>query len=114
MMNGQHFVNAPSLFLKEIPSDFIIQNKPVRAKAAEVSNDERYKLKADFSTKKPIPAPIDAKPDFEVGDKVKHIKFGKGEVLAINPAGADYEVTVDFGRLGKKKLMARLSKLVKV
>ena len=40
---------------------------------------------------------------YDVGDMVKHIKFGKGKVLEIVSGGRDYEVTVDFEKAGVKK-----------
>jgi DNA helicase-2/ATP-dependent DNA helicase PcrA len=40
------------------------------------------------------------------------MRYGSGEIVAINPAGADYEVTVNFDKAGEKKIMAHLSKLI--
>ena len=37
---------------------------------------------------------------YQVGDRVRHIKFGDGEVMAIVSGGRDYEVTVDFDKAG--------------
>ena len=37
---------------------------------------------------------------YKVGDRVSHIKFGAGEVMAIVEGGRDYEVTVDFDKAG--------------
>jgi len=51
---------------------------------------------------------------YSVGDMVKHIKFGKGKVLEIVPGGRDYEVTVDFEKVGVKKMFASFAKLKKV
>ena len=53
-------------------------------------------------------------PDYEVGDTVKHIKFGTGVVQAIKDGGKDYEVTVDFPKYGPKKMFAGFAKLKKV
>lgn len=55
-----------------------------------------------------------AQNDYEVGDTVKHIKFGKGVVTSIVSAGIDAEVTVDFERVGEKKMFASLVKLKKI
>ncbi|MCL2355566.1 MAG: UvrD-helicase domain-containing protein [Defluviitaleaceae bacterium] len=62
--------------------------------------------KKTFSTKV-------APPDFSAGDNVKHIKYGVGKVLEITPAGADYEVTVQFPGAGQKKFMSGLARLVR-
>ena len=59
--------------------------------------------------------PMDgAQADYAVGDTVKHIKFGKGVVKSINPAGSDKEVTVEFERVGEKTMFASLVKLKKI
>ena len=51
---------------------------------------------------------------YQVGDRVRHIKFGDGEVMAIVSGGRDYEVTVDFDKAGTKKMFASFAKLKKV
>ncbi|MBO5426193.1 MAG: DNA helicase PcrA [Lachnospiraceae bacterium] len=52
--------------------------------------------------------------NYEVGDTVKHLKFGKGTVTAVVPAGSDQEITVDFERVGEKKMFASLVKMKKL
>ncbi len=52
--------------------------------------------------------------DYVVGDRVRHIKFGDGEVMAIVAGGRDYEVTVDFDKAGTKKMFASFAKLKKI
>ncbi len=51
---------------------------------------------------------------YEVGDRVRHMKFGDGEVMAIVAGGRDYEVTVDFDKAGTKKMFASFAKLKKL
>ena len=53
-------------------------------------------------------------PDYQVGDRVRHIKFGEGTVQAIIDGGRDFEVTVEFDRFGVKKMFAAFAKLVRV
>jgi DNA helicase-2/ATP-dependent DNA helicase PcrA len=52
--------------------------------------------------------------NYQVGDKVRHMKFGPGEVVEVIPAGSDQEITVDFERVGKKKMFASLVKMKKI
>ena len=52
--------------------------------------------------------------DYEVGDTVRHIKFGVGVVEKIQDGGRDYEVTVNFERFGVKKMFAAFAKLKKL
>jgi DNA helicase-2/ATP-dependent DNA helicase PcrA len=52
------------------------------------------------------------KPPFEIGNRVRHAKFGIGVVVACNPVRDDSEVTVAFpGVVGVKKLVQKLAKL---
>ena len=51
---------------------------------------------------------------YAAGDRVSHMKFGEGTVLAIDEGGRDFEVTVEFDEFGVKKLFAGFAKLKKV
>lgn len=51
---------------------------------------------------------------YQVGDRVRHFKFGDGEVTSIVSGGRDYEVTVDFDKAGTKKMFAAFAKLKKI
>ncbi|OBQ54186.1 UvrD-helicase domain-containing protein [Tamlana sp. s12] len=46
-----------------------------------------------------------------VGNKVKHIRFGTGEVLKIEGTGADVKAEINFQHGGTKKLLLRFAKL---
>lgn len=50
---------------------------------------------------------------YEVGDRVRHIKFGEGVVTSIVRGGRDFEVTVDFTTAGTKKMLASFANLKK-
>lgn len=52
--------------------------------------------------------------DYKEGDRVKHMKFGEGTVQKILAGGRDFEVTVDFDKVGVKKMFASFAKLKKV
>ncbi len=51
---------------------------------------------------------------YDVGDRVKHVKFGEGTVLGIVKGARDYEVSVEFDNFGVKKMFAAFAKLVKI
>lgn len=53
-------------------------------------------------------------PDYVVGDRIKHRKFGEGVVSDILDKGRDYEVTVLFDTAGPKKMFASFAKLEKI
>ena len=46
-----------------------------------------------------------------VGNLVKHIRFGTGEVLKIEGTGADVKAEINFQHGGVKKLLLRFAKL---
>lgn len=52
--------------------------------------------------------------DYQVGDRVKHIKFGCGVVQEIKDGTKDYEVTVCFDTAGVKRMFASFAKLEKL
>jgi DNA helicase-2/ATP-dependent DNA helicase PcrA len=123
--------NSPSRFLAEVrmdrmtPVNMMGKPKEFRASAASgLGHGERdiahiphkaaYKPKPDMPP--PLPAPKNKTLDFVVGDRVTTgmTKYGEGEVLEIRPAGADYEVTILFETVGRKKFMSSFAKIVKV
>ncbi|MCM1136584.1 MAG: UvrD-helicase domain-containing protein [Clostridium sp.] len=54
------------------------------------------------------------KPAYDVGDRVKHIKYGEGTVADLEPGPRDYKVTVDFDGSGRKIMYAGFAKLEKI
>lgn len=52
--------------------------------------------------------------DYKEGDRVSHLKFGEGTVKNIKDGGKDYEVTVEFDRVGQKRMFASFAKLKKI
>ncbi len=111
--------NPISRFYKEIPVEYI---ENIGLAAPETfernfsSNKSSYrdtisKANEYFSTNTSKLANKDL--DFTIGDNVKQMKYGVGTVTDIKPAGADFEVTVEFPAHGTKKFMAHLSKLKK-
>ena len=64
--------------------------------------------KKQFEVKKPSAL------EYAEGDFVRHVKFGTGTVISIVDGGKDFEVTVDFDKVGTKKMFASFAKLKKV
>lgn len=52
--------------------------------------------------------------DYQVGDTVRHRKFGVGVVTDIQDGKKDYEVTVDFENFGIRRMFASFAKLEKI
>lgn len=122
MTRGQTQYNPPSRFLKEIPEEYLDQAKKEvsREKAAYISSGSRPgRQKQNEAATKPYHLDdYKVKPlsrlDYEVGDVVKHIKFGQGVVQEIVQGGKDFEVTVLFDKVGRKKMFASFAKLKKI
>ncbi len=53
------------------------------------------------------------KPDYEVGDRVRHVKFGEGTVTDLKKSDNDWQVTVEFPN-GSRVMKASFAKLVKL
>lgn len=121
MIRGNTQYNQQSRFLQEIPFFLLNTQQPLNNK-----KNISYNKKQPFSKKnnylfnqkpyetKSIPVTQSASIDFTEGDIVKHLKYGIGEVIRIEPGGADYQVTVDFNKVGVKKLLASFAKLKKM
>ncbi len=57
---------------------------------------------------------VGVKPDYDIGDRVRHVKFGEGTVTDLEPGPRDFKVTVDFDDAGTKVMYAAFAKLIKV
>lgn len=125
MVRGETQYNIASRFLKEIPESLIgtvsgtLRERP----QMEIARNQTYaKAKAAFHSqafgiKRPVQQFKVASgegPGYDVGDRVRHMKFGEGLVTAITEGGRDYEVTVEFDRFGVKKMFAAFAKLQKM
>jgi len=115
---GQPNFNRRSRFLDDVPSDLIVtpgghpMMPPVpRQVMADRTGAYRTLESAPMREKAALRGPT-WKPPFEVGQHVRHAKFGIGVVVACNPLKEDSEVTVAFpGVVGIKKLVQGLAKL---
>ena len=58
--------------------------------------------------------PMGSAPDYGVGDRVRHTKYGEGTVLALEKGTKDYQVTVMFDTMGQRSMYAGFAKLKKL
>lgn len=125
MLYGKFSYNSNSRFVKEIPTNDVeidgltvskTENKmPVKDVINQTSRNYKPtndKLSAYLSTNKSTDNSKTL--DFEVSDKVKHLKYGVCEVMEIKPAGADFQVKLRTQKGDEKSVMGILSKLKKV
>lgn len=120
MIRGETQYNKVSRFVREIPRELVDMGRPIpEKKAPEINMGSSYEqMRQAFRAKAFEPKQFTVKKadglDYGVGDTVKHVKFGIGTVKDITEGGRDYEVTVDFDRVGVKKMFASFAKLKKV
>ena len=123
MIRGETQYNRVSRFVREIPRELIDLGHTIQEKKPKV--EELIPTPAKYSKMKEILQGRNYKPrefkvtkanslDYEVGDTVRHIKFGVGIVKEIVEGGRDYEVTVEFDKVGVKKMFASFAKLKKI
>lgn len=55
-----------------------------------------------------------SEPDYTIGDRVLHVKYGEGTVLNLTKEPRDYKVTVEFDGAGQKIMYASFAKLQKI
>ncbi|HIW83652.1 MAG TPA: DNA helicase PcrA [Candidatus Dorea gallistercoris] len=126
MVRGETQYNKMSRFLKEIPLELLStgavfqkgseegQEKPKPQSAYQQARQVfRAKAFAGLKQGKQFGSPSNSL-DYQVGDRVRHMKFGDGTVTNIIEGGRDYEVTVDFDGPGTKKMFAAFAKLVRI
>ena len=120
MIRGETQYNKVSRFIKEIPRELVELGREFpEKKLKEIPMPTSYQqMKQAFKQPAFIPKQFEVKKaqglDYGVGDTVKHIKFGAGVVTDITEGGRDYEVTVNFDKVGVKKMFASFAKLKKI
>lgn len=120
MTRGETQYCKTSRFVREIPREYIkLERTLPEKKTPEINMGSSYQqMKEAFRAKAFSPKQFTVTKatslDYQVGDTVKHIKFGVGIVTSITEGGRDYEVTVDFDRVGIKRMFASFAKLKKV
>lgn len=143
MVHGSTNFEEVSRFVKEIPKHYLeyeekafgyapanMDRIPSKKPAEQVIQLKAYGKNNPYTRSATLNANPSANPGFgkafpmgnaasapasyEVGDKVRHIKFGNGEVIDVIPSGGDQEIVVNFDRVGEKHLFASLVKMKKL
>ena len=129
MRNGEMNFNRPSRFINEIPRHLVKQTYGAVLKMETESKPTEFsRTKASLYTKNrknPFAnnpyiqkgmgsaSPAGA-PDYQVGDRVSHTKFGQGIVRSLTKLTNDYEVVIEFDGFGQRKLRSSFAKLTKL
>lgn len=134
MIRGETQYNAVSRFVKEIPV-LLMDNTLPKPKIPKEDMDYRPKAvlrkKMTATENKPFIAQgmaglnqiagiskggavMTEELDYVEGDRVTHVKYGEGSVVAIQKEPRDYKVTVVFDRAGQKIMYASFAKLKRI
>ena len=123
MVRGETQYNKMSRFLKEIPMELLATGIKFEKEEREEEKPQPWQQARQSFRSKPFTAPKPVQqfkvaggkgPGYDVGDRVRHVKFGEGIVTSIVEGGRDYEVTVEFDTAGTKKMFAVFAKLQKI
>lgn len=122
MIRGETQYNKMSRFLKEIPLNLLASGELIEKDEEKPKATAYFQAKQTFKTKafakvKPTQQfgiSKESGPGYDVGDRVRHTKFGEGLVTAMTEGGRDFEVTVQFDGAGVKKMFATFAKLQKL
>lgn len=129
MLNGEMNFNRPSRFINEIPRHLVKQtygavlkpeteSKPTefsRTKASLYTKDRKNPFANNPYIQKGMGSASPAgAPDYQVGDRVSHTKFGQGIVRSLTKLTNDYEVVIEFDGFGQRKLRSSFAKLTKL
>ena len=98
-LHGNDIFNPPSRFIKEIPSECIMEIRPKASVTVPYSRNESKPM--DFEDQIGI----------ALGQKVQHPKFGQGIVLNYEGAGESARIQVNFESAGTKWLVLSFANL---
>ena len=129
MRNGEMNFNRPSRFINEIPRHLVkhtygavlkpeTESKPTefsRTKASLYTKNRKNPFANNPYIQKGMGSASPAgAPDYQVGDRVSHTKFGQGIVRSLIKLTNDYEVVIEFDGFGQRKLRSSFAKLTKL
>ena len=141
MQRGEVQYNAVSRFVKEIPVDLLDQYTPLSERRPQDTNTQAAGIQRPRAILRPHATAVQNKPyiargvgalnqaagihtgagvfsadapDYEAGDRVRHVKYGEGTVIKKEKEPRDYKVTVEFDKAGTKIMYAAFAKLKKV
>ena len=135
-IHGMQEANKPSRFLKELPEALLEKQEGPRRQMAmqrrsesmgaasnraengrmfvrQFRNESLEQQKQRMMGHPVMDVKKETLQNWKVGDRVSHRKFGLGVIEDVQPLNADCQVTVQFVKVGTKKLIAGLAGLKK-
>lgn len=125
LLHGQTSYNPPSCFIEEIPPELTTVISPDRPFSAGFSYRSHYgygetadtyapKSKIGYTASVSAAKKQSAIPDYSVGERVNHKKFGDGMIISAEKMGNDVLLEIAFDSVGTKKLLAKVAPLTKI
>ncbi len=134
MLYGSTTRNRPSRFLMDIPAELTETHKAPRLYGGYNSGYKQYGEYGEGQTRPVIPVTpshktvqiggggisaahttpeVPSNEQWRIGDNVVHKVFGSGCIQNVQPMGNDTLLTIDFEKIGTKKVMATFAKLIR-
>ncbi len=122
MLFGRTTANRVSRFIDEIPEEHLEKRNIPKgygySERSQVQKEFTFRAPSQQGFKRPVAPPAAApkpkaaeKPQFSVGDRVRHKAFGEGKLVKMSPMGNDYLIEIEFDGGTVKKLMLRAAAL---
>jgi DNA helicase-2/ATP-dependent DNA helicase PcrA len=111
--------NEPSRFISEIGKDLIESPSIHKTEKRELISKKNYAL-ANHAVRKKLIKPSQSSGNListkemgklQIGTKVSHERFGRGEITGLEGEIPNRKATVEFQNIGKKQLLLKFAKL---
>lgn len=113
---GKTLYCKPSRFIKEVPMHLCDYQSDAPKKTITTQHEpKKQQYTADFGFKITTGSTTSSQTaDYQIGERVKHKKFGVGIILNVQSVGSDQRLEIAFDEVGTKNLMAAYANLSKV
>jgi DNA helicase-2/ATP-dependent DNA helicase PcrA len=114
---GNMQYNEPSRFLTEISPSLMDSPQVQAVEKRTLQQKENYSLSQHTTRRKLVKPehassaqPVDLS-KLSIGTRVRHDRFGRGEIVGMEGDAPNQKATVDFQNIGKKQLLLKFAKL---
>ena len=115
---GRYETNKRSRFIKEIPEELLerrgVAEERSRQTTVITAPNHRASLFGSAKPADPPKSPEKKAEMVQIGDKLRHAKFGDGVVMSVIGKGGDMILEISFPGIGMKKLIWKYAPLKKI